>query len=68
MFFGRSGPAPVSTKRGQGHIDSGAAHSVADLVRAEGRHAWPVLIDLCDDQQVEAPVAKAEALGGPTFL
>jgi hypothetical protein len=41
---------------------------VADLVRAEGRHAWPVLIDLCDDQQVEAPVAKAEALGGPTFL
>jgi NAD(P)-dependent dehydrogenase (short-subunit alcohol dehydrogenase family) len=49
-------------------IDAGAAQSVADLVRAESRHAWPVLIDLCDDQQVEALVAKAEALGGPHIL
>ena len=49
-------------------IDADAAESVAALVRAEGRHAWPVLVDLCDDQQVEALVAKAKALGGPHIL
>ena len=49
-------------------IDAGAAESVAVLVRAEGRYAWPVLVDLCDDQQVEALVAKAEELGGPHIL
>jgi 3-oxoacyl-[acyl-carrier protein] reductase len=49
-------------------IDAGAAEDVAALVRAEGRYAWPVLVDLCDDQQVEALVAKAKALGGPQIL
>ncbi|MHB8188094.1 MAG: SDR family NAD(P)-dependent oxidoreductase [Dermatophilaceae bacterium] len=49
-------------------IDAGAAESMAALVRAEGRYAWPVLVDLCDDQQVEALVAKAEVLGGPHIL
>ena len=49
-------------------IDAGAAANVAASVRAEGRHAWPVLVDLCDDQQVEALVAKAETLGGPHVL
>jgi len=49
-------------------IDAGAAEDVAALVRAEGRYAWPVLVDLCDDQQVEALVAKAESLGGPHIL
>ena len=49
-------------------IDAGAAEDVAALVRAEGRYAWPVLVNLCDDQQVEALVAKAESLGGPHIL
>lgn len=49
-------------------IDAGAAENVAALVRAEGRHAWPVLGDLCDDEQVEALVARAEKLGGPHIL
>src|SRR5450756_1478971 len=49
-------------------IDAGAAEDVAALVRAEGRSAWPVLVDLCDDQQVEALVAKAESLGAPHIL
>ena len=44
------------------------SEDVAALVRAEGRYAWPVPVDLCDDQQVEALVAKAESLVGPHIL
>jgi NAD(P)-dependent dehydrogenase (short-subunit alcohol dehydrogenase family) len=63
MGFARAGARIVIAD-----IDAAAAESVAVMVRAEGRYAWPVLVDLCDDQQVEALVAKAEELGGPHIL
>jgi len=63
MGFARAGAHIVIAD-----IDDAAAENVAALVRAEGRRAWPVRIDVCDDQQVEALVAKAESLGGPHIL
>jgi NAD(P)-dependent dehydrogenase (short-subunit alcohol dehydrogenase family) len=49
-------------------MDADAAHASAVLVRAEGRKAWPVQVDVCDDGQAESLVAEARSLGGPHVL